>query len=59
MLLPDVWMKITLTGKSVPVSSRKFWNSIMVERRQSRIEPFMRISAERAEILGAMGKMPD
>ncbi|EHB03693.1 Coiled-coil-helix-coiled-coil-helix domain-containing protein 7, partial [Heterocephalus glaber] len=37
---------------------RKFWNSIMVQRRQNGVKPFMPTAAERAEILGAMGKMP-
>lgn len=37
---------------------RRFWNSIMVQRRQNGVKPFMPIAVERAEILGAMGKKP-
>ncbi|XP_053415338.1 coiled-coil-helix-coiled-coil-helix domain-containing protein 7 isoform X1 [Nycticebus coucang] len=37
---------------------RKFWNSIMVQRRQDGVKPSMPTAAERDEILGAMGKMP-
>ncbi|XP_004414493.1 PREDICTED: coiled-coil-helix-coiled-coil-helix domain-containing protein 7 [Odobenus rosmarus divergens] len=37
---------------------RKFWNSIMVQRRQNGVKPSMPTAAERDEILGAMGKMP-
>lgn len=37
---------------------RKFWNSIMIQRRQNGVKPSMPTAAERDEILGAMGKMP-
>ncbi|KAK1332033.1 hypothetical protein QTO34_007712 [Cnephaeus nilssonii] len=37
---------------------RKFWNSIMLQRRQNGVKPHMPTAAERNEILGAMGKMP-
>nr|XP_012629542.1 coiled-coil-helix-coiled-coil-helix domain-containing protein 7 isoform X1 [Microcebus murinus] len=37
---------------------RKFWNSIMIQRRQNGVKPPMPTAAERDEILGAMGKMP-
>ncbi|XP_012516925.1 PREDICTED: coiled-coil-helix-coiled-coil-helix domain-containing protein 7 isoform X2 [Propithecus coquereli] len=37
---------------------RKFWNSIMNQRRQNGVKPPMPTAAERDEILGAMGKMP-
>ncbi|XP_040828481.1 coiled-coil-helix-coiled-coil-helix domain-containing protein 7 [Ochotona curzoniae] len=37
---------------------RRFWNSIMIQRRQSGVKPPMPTAAERAEILGAMGKLP-
>ncbi|XP_012370285.1 coiled-coil-helix-coiled-coil-helix domain-containing protein 7 [Octodon degus] len=37
---------------------RRFWNSIMVERRQNGVKPVMPTATERAEILGAMGTMP-
>ncbi|XP_006085353.2 coiled-coil-helix-coiled-coil-helix domain-containing protein 7 isoform X1 [Myotis lucifugus] len=37
---------------------RKFWNSVMVQRRQNGVKPPMPTAAERNEILGAMGKMP-
>ncbi|XP_016047356.1 coiled-coil-helix-coiled-coil-helix domain-containing protein 7 [Erinaceus europaeus] len=37
---------------------RKFWNSIMIHRRQKGLEPYMPTAAEREEILSAMGKMP-
>lgn len=37
---------------------RKFWNSIMIQRRQNGVKPPMPTAAERNEILGAMGKMP-
>uniref|UniRef100_A0A8C8W9K8 Coiled-coil-helix-coiled-coil-helix domain-containing protein 7 n=1 Tax=Panthera leo TaxID=9689 RepID=A0A8C8W9K8_PANLE len=37
---------------------RKFWNSVMIQRRQNGVQPSMPTAAERDEILGAMGKMP-
>ncbi|XP_057592655.1 coiled-coil-helix-coiled-coil-helix domain-containing protein 7 isoform X2 [Hippopotamus amphibius kiboko] len=37
---------------------RKFWNSVMMQRRQNGVKPPMPTAAERDEILGAMGKMP-
>ncbi|TEA31630.1 hypothetical protein DBR06_SOUSAS7710071, partial [Sousa chinensis] len=36
----------------------KFWNSVMVQRRQNGVKPSMPIATERDDILGAMGKMP-
>uniref|UniRef100_A0A8D2GZ83 Coiled-coil-helix-coiled-coil-helix domain-containing protein 7 n=1 Tax=Urocitellus parryii TaxID=9999 RepID=A0A8D2GZ83_UROPR len=37
---------------------RRFWNSIMIQRRQNGVTPSMPTAAERDEIMGAMGKMP-
>ncbi|XP_004697624.1 coiled-coil-helix-coiled-coil-helix domain-containing protein 7 [Echinops telfairi] len=37
---------------------RRFWNSILVERRQKGVKPPMPTASERDEILKAMGKMP-
>uniref|UniRef100_A0AC11E2W5 Coiled-coil-helix-coiled-coil-helix domain containing 7 n=2 Tax=Ovis aries TaxID=9940 RepID=A0AC11E2W5_SHEEP len=37
---------------------RKFWNSVMIQRRQNGVKPPMPTAAERDEILGALGKMP-
>ncbi|XP_071063923.1 coiled-coil-helix-coiled-coil-helix domain-containing protein 7 [Dasypus novemcinctus] len=37
---------------------RKFWNSVMIQRRQNGVTPSMPTAAERNEILEAMGKMP-
>ncbi|XP_021568708.1 coiled-coil-helix-coiled-coil-helix domain-containing protein 7 isoform X1 [Carlito syrichta] len=37
---------------------RRFWNSVMLQRRQNGVKPFMPTAAERDEILGALGKMP-
>ncbi|KAL0599411.1 LOW QUALITY PROTEIN: Coiled-coil-helix-coiled-coil-helix domain-containing protein 7 [Plecturocebus cupreus] len=37
---------------------RKFWHSIMIQRRQNGVKPCMPTAAERDEILGEMGKMP-
>uniref|UniRef100_A0A2K5R4C9 Coiled-coil-helix-coiled-coil-helix domain-containing protein 7 n=1 Tax=Cebus imitator TaxID=2715852 RepID=A0A2K5R4C9_CEBIM len=39
-------------------SCRKFWHSIMIQRRHDGVKPFMPTAAERDEILGEMGKMP-
>ncbi|XP_004641916.1 coiled-coil-helix-coiled-coil-helix domain-containing protein 7-like [Octodon degus] len=37
---------------------QRFRNSILVKRTQNGVKPIMPTAAERAEILGAMGKMP-
>nr|XP_011740591.1 coiled-coil-helix-coiled-coil-helix domain-containing protein 7 isoform X1 [Macaca nemestrina] len=37
---------------------RKFWHSIMMQRRRNGVKPCMPTAAERDEILRAMGKMP-
>ncbi|XP_010837275.1 PREDICTED: coiled-coil-helix-coiled-coil-helix domain-containing protein 7 isoform X1 [Bison bison bison] len=37
---------------------RKFWNSVMIQRRQNGVKPPMPTAAERDEILGGLGKMP-
>ncbi|XP_017913980.1 PREDICTED: coiled-coil-helix-coiled-coil-helix domain-containing protein 7 isoform X1 [Capra hircus] len=37
---------------------RKFWNSVMIQRRQNGVKPPMPTAAERDEILEALGKMP-
>ncbi|TEA10176.1 coiled-coil-helix-coiled-coil-helix domain-containing protein 7 isoform X1 [Sagmatias obliquidens] len=37
---------------------RKFWNSIMIQRRRDGVKPSMPTAAERDIILQAMGKMP-
>ncbi|KAK7833609.1 hypothetical protein U0070_020630 [Myodes glareolus] len=37
---------------------RRFWNSVMIQRRQNGVEPSMPTAAERDEILRAMQKMP-
>uniref|UniRef100_G1SPX8 Coiled-coil-helix-coiled-coil-helix domain-containing protein 7 n=1 Tax=Oryctolagus cuniculus TaxID=9986 RepID=G1SPX8_RABIT len=37
---------------------RRFWNSVMAQRRQNGVKPPMPTAAERAEILGAMGRLP-
>ncbi|XP_030715576.1 coiled-coil-helix-coiled-coil-helix domain-containing protein 7 isoform X2 [Globicephala melas] len=37
---------------------RKFWNSIMIQRRRDGVKPSMPAAAERDIILQAMGKMP-
>jgi hypothetical protein len=37
---------------------QRFWNSIMIQRRQNGVNPPMPTAAERDEILGGMGKMP-
>uniref|UniRef100_A0A8D2FLX4 Coiled-coil-helix-coiled-coil-helix domain-containing protein 7 n=1 Tax=Theropithecus gelada TaxID=9565 RepID=A0A8D2FLX4_THEGE len=37
---------------------RKFWHSIMIQRRRTGVKPCMPTAAERDEILRAMGKMP-
>ncbi|XP_058899387.1 coiled-coil-helix-coiled-coil-helix domain-containing protein 7 isoform X1 [Kogia breviceps] len=37
---------------------RKFWNSVMIQRRRNGVKPSMPTAAERDVILGAVGKMP-
>ncbi|XP_062935908.1 coiled-coil-helix-coiled-coil-helix domain-containing protein 7 isoform X1 [Cynocephalus volans] len=37
---------------------RRFWHSVMIQRRRNGVNPPMPTAAERDEILGAMGKMP-
>ncbi|PNJ46769.1 coiled-coil-helix-coiled-coil-helix domain-containing protein 7 isoform X2 [Pongo pygmaeus] len=37
---------------------RRFWNSIMMQRRKNGVKPFMPTAAERDEILRAVGNMP-
>ncbi|KAI5933864.1 Coiled-coil-helix-coiled-coil-helix domain-containing protein 7 [Manis javanica] len=37
---------------------RKFWNSVMIQRRRNGMKPSMPTAEERDEILGAIGKMP-
>ncbi|XP_077022912.1 coiled-coil-helix-coiled-coil-helix domain-containing protein 7 isoform X2 [Tamandua tetradactyla] len=37
---------------------RKFWNSVMIQRRQKGVTPSMPTVAERDKILEAMGNMP-
>ncbi|KAK2500526.1 hypothetical protein MC885_011612 [Smutsia gigantea] len=37
---------------------RKFWNSVMIQRRCNGMKPSMPTAEERDEILGAIGKMP-
>uniref|UniRef100_A0A8C5KL42 Uncharacterized protein n=1 Tax=Jaculus jaculus TaxID=51337 RepID=A0A8C5KL42_JACJA len=46
------------TSYFLKYKSWRFWNSIIIQRRQSGVQPPMPTAAERDEILGATGKMP-